>query len=205
MSKDTKATHGSPPHTRGKGTAPAFIEKGARITPAHAGKSLREVAEGLRKEDHPRTRGEKKLPGETTKRSQGSPPHTRGKVEKRNVMTQASGITPAHAGKSISYCFCYWSCWDHPRTRGEKPSSCCFRVFRTGSPPHTRGKDQLVKANVFSGRITPAHAGKSVIERNSRRIRQDHPRTRGEKSGTSTTAGDEEASPPHTRGKVSPP
>ena len=178
-------TLGSPPHTRGK----------AVDNDSH------DLVEG----DHPRTRGEKFYQLARTYGREGSPPHTRGKEVAVTRTRGSAGITPAHAGKSISYCFCYWSCWDHPRTRGEKPSSCCFRVFRTGSPPHTRGKDQLVKANVFSGRITPAHAGKSVIERNSRRIRQDHPRTRGEKSGTSTTAGDEEASPPHTRGKVSPP
>ena len=160
MSKDTKATHGSPPHTRGKGTAPAFIEKGARITPAHAGKSLREVAEGLRKEDHPRTRGEKKLPGETTKRSQGSPPHTRGKVEKRNVMTQASGITPAHAGKSTPGITSPAPVRDHPRTRGEK--FVVKRVVRSryGSPPHTRGKALIYRQDVEALGITPAHAGK---------------------------------------------
>ena len=71
----------------------------SRITPAHAGKSLREVAEGLKKEDHPRTRGEKICPRRELSRRKGSPPHTRGKVCQVFGKGNEMRITPAHAGK----------------------------------------------------------------------------------------------------------
>ena len=50
---------GSPPHMRGKGRFEVFISKPLGITPAHAGKSLRDVKSVLQLPDHPRTCGEK--------------------------------------------------------------------------------------------------------------------------------------------------
>ena len=53
-----------------------------------------------------------------------------------------------------------------------------------------------------SVRITPAHAGKSQLACLWGRVCQDHPRTRGEKSGDEILMGPVAGSPPHTRGKV---
>ena len=92
------------------------------------------------------------------------------------------GITPAHAGKSLTH-FCvlvYQE--DHPRTRGEK----CIRDFlkrgNEGSPPHTRGKEAFRQTTTLYLRITPAHAGKSLNIREQTNKNKDHPRTRGEKA-----------------------
>ncbi len=110
-------------------------------------------------------------------------------------------ITPAHAGKSPKPDSRTASCWDHPRTRGEKLTRNYLFESHTGSPPHTRGK---VKSRIFytvDCRITPAHAGKreSFPDRHIRQ--QDHPRTRGEKLAKFVTSTGYPGSPPHTRGK----
>ena len=56
------------------------------------------------------------------------------------------------------------------------------RYLHRGSPPHTRGK--AVRHDEINplARITPAHAGKSMIYCVTIKSKEDHPRTRGEKS-----------------------
>ena len=71
-----------------------------------------------------------------------------------------------------------------------------------GSPPHTRGKVVIYVFFILYFRITPAHAGKSTVQRRYAPISQDHPRTRGEKPGSPKKSATSPGSPPHTRGKV---
>ena len=53
------ATRGSPPHVRGKGVVHILVPEPLGITPAYAGKSLREMAFTVPVRDHPRVCGEK--------------------------------------------------------------------------------------------------------------------------------------------------
>ena len=65
-----------------------------------------------------------------------------------------------------------------------------------------RGKVlSLLPLSVIS-RITPAHAGKSENFTTVREVKQDHPRTCGEKRTTSMPVPSAEGSPPHMRGKA---
>ena len=73
---------GSPPHMRGKVLLFCLRPRNLRITPAHAGKSVKTNISCVDFRDHPRTCGEKQL------------------LEKQ--LQQMKRITPAHAGKSIS-------------------------------------------------------------------------------------------------------
>ena len=111
---------GSPPHTRGKVTAATGTAYRRGITPAHAGKSHRHLSRLAFHRDHPRTRGEKRryCPGFAS--SQGSPPHTRGKVSDVAVQEGDQGITPAHAGKRNLSGHRKVLSKDHPRACGEK-------------------------------------------------------------------------------------
>ena len=93
---------GSPPHTRGKAPYGNRSLPLSRITPAHAGKSFSRKAAHTLWEDHPRTRGEKLLFMTLKVLFQGSPPHTRGKAAYRVSQLEKKGITPAHAGKSLT-------------------------------------------------------------------------------------------------------
>ena len=69
-------------------------------------------------------------------------------------------ITPAHAGKRQRFRQHISRAQDHPRTRGEKSSRDTVFSFRSGSPPHTRGKVSHDAIPQSKKRITPAHAGK---------------------------------------------
>ena len=114
---------GSPPHTRGQVTQRKFCDKFCRITPAHAGTRRRKRSAFAGREDHPRTRGDKRRKMVISKLRRGSPPHTRGQVlfgtsgwasngSPPHTRGQAaffawisirSRITPAHAGTSSIY------------------------------------------------------------------------------------------------------
>ena len=134
---------GSPPRVRGKDTGAAAEAQRTGITPAHAGKSFGAFNHRLNIQDHPRTRGEKLRLQTPTPGVKGSPPHTRGKVVVLGHPFVVLGITPAHAGKSTYKAGHTGLSWDHPRTRGEKFILPEHELPRKGSPPHTRGKDNL--------------------------------------------------------------
>ena len=91
------------------------------------------------------------------------------------------GITPAWAGKSHKHETLIANYKDHPRVGGEKS----FHLFKPpahiGSPPRGRGKD-VVPAMISSLlRITPAWAGKRVLQLPAVAGSRDHPRVGGEK------------------------
>ena len=132
---------GSPPHTRGKAISAPILIFFPGITPAHAGKSGRQDGQHREAWDHPRTRGEKRCTLAEYWKLQGSPPHTRGKVEIGFHGVGIDGITPAHAGKRGPAQLAVVHSQDHPRTRGEKEDEPKTDAPEEGSPPHTRGKD----------------------------------------------------------------
>ena len=77
------------------------------------------------------------------------------------VMQQFIRITPAWAGKRISYYPRYYRDVDHPRVGGEKAITSKMENLSTGSPPRGRGKDRVCSHGNGQSRITPAWAGKS--------------------------------------------
>ena len=132
----------------------------------------------------------------------GSPPHARGKDRLMALCSSDPGITPARAGKSMILLSATPQSRDHPRTRGEKFTLGMFADDDGGSPPHARGKEALIPANLCRERITPARAGKRLCRRACSRWCWDHPRTRGEKVSWFSNAGRYAGSPPHARGKA---
>ena len=153
--------------------------------------------------DQPRVCGEK---GEQTARPHyhmGSPPHMRGKELSALFVCPRSGITPAHAGKSLTIPKLTTRSWDHPRTCGEKDGCGLPRLARWGSPPHMRGKAKASTFRVKSRGITPAHAGKSSRQAARQVPAGDHPRTCGEKPCVCFWSLPLMGSPPHMRGKGS--
>ena len=111
---------GSPPLTRGKANRLHTVPPLLGITPAYAGKSRCRPKPGADDRDHPRLRGEKSLIGLLSAFLMGSPPLTRGKASKKNLIISSCRITPAYAGKS-GFCEKIQKLSkDHPRLRGEK-------------------------------------------------------------------------------------
>ena len=96
------AARGSPPPMRGKGAGSANCRGAAGITPAHAGNSRKRSSFKPLDKDHPRSCGEKSAAEADTSAKAGSPPLMRGKVAGRAGRRDAAGITPAHAGKSLT-------------------------------------------------------------------------------------------------------
>ena len=91
---------GSPPPMRGKASIASSMPLNLRITPAHAGKSLRPARQCYTVPDHPRPCGEKYLSSIKGVSCVGSPPPMRGKARALCWSATAFRITPAHAGKS---------------------------------------------------------------------------------------------------------
>ena len=153
------------------------------------------------KRDHPRVCGEKRFHLAHGLSVPGSPPRMRGKVELRYCNLAAGGITPAYAGKSVSWYLVWSHIQDHPRVCGEKQHVVVTRVLGMGSPPRMRGKGIFAtlarrvsgspprmrgKASTMdcsrcSMGITPAYAGKSTKQEKHRDKARDHPRVCGEK------------------------
>ena len=73
------------------------------------------------------------------------------------------GITPAYAGKSSAFREWQLPNQDHPRLCGEKNKVLGDVREVSGSPPPMRGKVSFKSRLAFSGRITPAYAGKSSL------------------------------------------
>ena len=192
---------GSPPHMRGKERGSTSRQRRKGITPAHAGKSPAMSPGHITLRDHPRTCGEKGISDFSGNYEDGSPPHMRGKARSPLLFPGISRITPAHAGKSTFSRFWTSNVEDHPRTCGEK----CFLGKRLadgpGSPPHMRGKAVYSSPVSLLTRITPAHAGKSVLYRYNWVNDRDHPRTCGEKQQGKAVTVHQVGSPPHMRGK----
>ena len=111
---------GSPPPMRGKAPPIRTYILSHRITPAHAGKSGVRRDNGGGRADHPRPCGEKIVVRAMRSEALGSPPPMRGKARRRAGRVVPSGITPAHAGKSVIFYRLSFCPWDHPRPCGEK-------------------------------------------------------------------------------------
>ena len=112
------------------------------------------------------------------------------------------GITPAHAGTSPRPKYLQKLVKDHPRTRGDKRSGTLTLDTGAGSPPHTRGQVFAALSAYRRQRITPAHAGTSLVKLIHRTRLADHPRTRGDKYGGHLDMPRSQGSPPHTRGQA---
>ena len=126
----------------------------------------------------------------------------RGKVTQDLVDLVKSGITPAYAGKRTSRYTPFQGAKDHPRVCGEKTGTAWRWLMVTGSPPRMRGKVPAAPSAPMSSGITPAYAGKSILQSATRWPRRDHPRVCGEKPLSLVWMTCETGSPPRMRGKV---
>ena len=134
---------GSPPHTRGTHWHEEKEAQAYRITPAYAGNTGILGWNWDAYKDHPRIRGEHFLPLLSNFSGLGSPPHTRGTLLNTISLGGISGITPAYAGNTTTCMYRKFYYWDHPRLRGEHLfAKSCLDIF-TGSPPLTRGTQNV--------------------------------------------------------------
>ena len=159
---DEKGSTGSSPLTRGK--RGVGDRRGVRngLIPAHAGKT--HALEGITPvaEAHPRSRGENAPIATTIRPIGGSSPLTRGKLRVVYATCLASGLIPAHAGKTRQAIAQLNAAGAHPRSRGENSNNATATGRLTGSSPLTRGKHAATTAAHSERGLIPAHAGKTT-------------------------------------------
>ena len=149
---------------RGKADEQRALLTSLRITPAYAGKRAFPIDLVPANKDHPRLCGEKVITVLAFGLMIGSPPPMRGKVPKNVYRARSVRITPAYAGKSCHFRQGDFHSWDHPRLCGEKYFSRRCEIAHCGSPPPMRGKVISTRIASVKVRITPAYAGKRLVQ-----------------------------------------
>ena len=160
-----------------------YVDAERRLIPAHAGKTRAARVAGRRSWAHPRSRGENAANIDCVKAEDGSSPLTRGKRAGRAAGSTASGLIPAHAGKTrwtVRRGGCRRA---HPRSRGENTRLRRTPLGRSGSSPLTRGKLRYHERRSRYHGLIPAHAGKTRMARTISQAVSAHPRSRGENCG----------------------
>ena len=151
---------GSSPLTRGKLAGRDGDVPSRGLIPACAGKTPGNGRRNRRGRDHPRSHRENVVCFCAPSAVQGSSPLTRGKHGVELGVRLVVGLTP--------------------RSRGENRSAATPIRSLVGSSPLTRGKQGLAKETGLSGRLIPAHAGKTSTTTGRPGNRTAHPRSRGE-------------------------
>ena len=111
------------------------------------------------------------------------------------------GLIPAHAGKTQSRRSRTDPPRAHPRSRGENIVSLGLVGERSGSSPLTRGKLPVLRLQLPSTGLIPAHAGKTSVSEENAPSRGAHPRSRGENGNDRAACLLDRGSSPLTRGK----
>ena len=192
---------GSSPLTRGK-LIP--VQRGflvERLIPAHAGKTKSVIMTGVARAAHPRSRGENRFRRSRASGPAGSSPLTRGKLTVKTHPTGPQRLIPAHAGKTQSRSDAESRVKAHPRSRGENFSRSSIHRIEAGSSPLTRGKRPHSAEGERTGRLIPAHAGKTRWQGPCPHLCPAHPRSRGENPNSLRTESFRPGSSPLTRGK----
>ena len=113
----------------------------------------------------------------------------------------ASGLIPAHAGKTSMWTGQPSTRRAHPRSRGENDPGSTQPERLMGSSPLTRGKRSADDRHDLAGGLIPAHAGKTPGDPRAGDACRAHPRSRGENRLARRREGGEAGSSPLTRGK----
>ena len=138
----TQPCVGSSPLTRGKPRGGVRSDSVGGLIPAHAGKTLPAAYRQPASAAHPRSRGENEKWPMSENRPAGSSPLTRGKQALPCRARAATGLIPAHAGKTTPRALDRYGSAAHPRSRGENCAHIPRGLRTWGSSPLTRGKPQ---------------------------------------------------------------
>ena len=195
------AQEGSFPLTRGKRGLVQILSSPRRLIPAHAGKTMPPTASLEAHRAHPRSRGENVGDFASGPGGQGSSPLTRGKRANAHRGFLTVRLIPAHAGKTVCGFSPASPAPAHPRSRGENEYVPTNGDVLEGSSPLTRGKRRRCTSRSASGRLIPAHAGKTWREEGRRPPTWAHPRSRGENPALQKCFHKTRGSSPLTRGK----
>ena len=176
----TLASEGSSPRMRGKRADRLTPFVADRLIPAHAGKTGRLRAPGRARRAHPRACGENN--------------------DQLSAQSR-QGLIPAHAGKTGFRRVARRRVPAHPRACGENRSTSCARPRPPGSSPRMRGKLHRGDDELNREGLIPAHAGKTIHNTTTFRLRRAHPRACGENYAPMSFRACMIGSSPRMRGK----
>ena len=190
----------SPPQARGLRQSPLSQSRPAGITPAGAGTSRAGDPRTRGRRNHPRRRGDFITETDDGGRDLESPPQARGLPDDHHRERHGRGITPAGAGTSREPRASCHREGNHPRRRGDFSSRAYSISTRKESPPQARGLHQRGASPRCRDGITPAGAGTSWSRSPGWLTTWNHPRRRGDFTGTVAIGASAEESPPQARG-----
>ena len=125
---------------RGKLRQARVPERGRRLIPARAGKTLDIPHAAPRHRAHPRACGENPQVRREVFLGGGSSPRVRGKHQRRRGLLRLMGLIPARAGKTPPAPASPPSRPAHPRACGENRLTFSAASRSSGSSPRVRGK-----------------------------------------------------------------
>ncbi len=132
----------------------------------------------------------------------GSSPLSRGARDPIRLAQGRPGIIPAFAGSTRSGLRWRTLPRDHPRFRGEHSSTQPPSSVVRGSSPLSRGARGSPHDHIARRRIIPAFAGSTTRSPATRYASPDHPRFRGEHSGSRPATWATSGSSPLSRGAL---
>ena len=171
---------GSSPRVRGKRGSLSSSKRHAGLIPACAGKTTMRTLKTDRRGAHPRVCGENAEQRVLGTRFSGSSPRVRGKPSSPKNTSNASGLIPACAGKTLIDVLEVPTRRAHPRVCGENEDVDVNTTTAAGSSPRVRGKLLASTAKQLADRLIPACAGKTVRLVSIRITWRAHPRVCGE-------------------------
>ena len=171
---------GSSPLSRGIPAMGRSLLFTLRIIPALAGNTTGGLARSVRKQDHPRSRGEYLGVFRLSSPARGSSPLSRGILAYVKHTVVHAGIIPALAGNTRNVSGKRCGTTDHPRSRGEYRGREIVHTVTGGSSPLSRGIRVSPICLWCPGGIIPALAGNTRGSRVASTTSRDHPRSRGE-------------------------
>ena len=172
-----------------------------RNIPAYAGRTTSPGCKSEIMRKHPRIRGENAAAAQRSRTALETSPHTRGEPVLSGEADELSRNIPAYAGRTSSWVIPSLAIWKHPRIRGENCQSSQKKNTQRETSPHTRGERIPVSAFSVRSRNIPAYAGRTGCPKNPARLRQKHPRIRGENTPQHLAGGRITETSPHTRGE----
>ena len=157
----TPLPYGSSPRMRGKPQTQSLTRIRIRLIPAHAGKTAPLPRLERSRPAHPRACGENQGNLFPPDIPIGSSPRMRGKRAGSGAGAGASGLIPAHAGKTSRLRRAGSHARAHPRACGENRAKRSSTYAARGSSPRMRGKRLIFRGDGRRRGLIPAHAGKT--------------------------------------------
>ena len=195
-----RRTWGSSPLARGLPPITHGALPTTRIIPARAGFTLGVRLTGVKRRDHPRSRGVYEYGPCGDSPTVGSSPLARGLQGDVVPVQRTDGIIPARAGFTGVPRFFLPPLSDHPRSRGVYSARTLSAWGVRGSSPLARGLRWAWGSRRWRPGIIPARAGFTCLRPMVGRPGWDHPRSRGVYAGAGRGSAGSPGSSPLARG-----